>query len=98
MTRRKRKTFKITELIKMVNRMNEESTCSPEIRIGWNCFVEGILMETKTYEGYNFARNAFDPQTGEIIDDSRRLYCERATNSHRTEWDHTWINEGFLTQ
>ena len=75
MTRRKRKTFKITELIKMVNRMNEESTCSPEIRIGWNCFVEGILMETKTYEGHNFA-----------------------TNSNRTEWDHTWINEGFLTQ
>tara|TARA_R110002124_G_scaffold111625_1_gene265555 strand:+ start:640 stop:936 length:297 start_codon:yes stop_codon:yes gene_type:complete len=98
MTRRKRKTFKITELIKMVNRMNEESTCSPEIRIGWNCFVEGILMETKTYEGYNFARNAFDPQTGEIIDDTRRMYCETRTNSHRTEWDHTWINEGFLTQ
>jgi len=82
----------------MVNRMNEESTCSPEIRIGWNCFVEGILMETNTYEGYEFTRDAFDPQTGEIIDDSRRRYCETRTNSRRTEWDHTWINEGFLTQ
>ena len=95
---RKKKTFKITELINMVNRMNEESTCSPEVRTGWNCFVEGILMETNTYEGYNFARNAFDPQTGEIIDDSRRMYCERRTNSHRTEWDRSWVKEGFLTQ
>jgi len=55
-------------------------------------------METNTYEGYNFARNAFDPQTGEIIDDSRRMYCERRTNSHRTEWDRSWVKEGFLTQ
>ena len=95
---RKKKTFKITELIKMVNRMNEESTCPPMVRSGWNCFVEGILMETNTYEGYNFARNAFDPQTGEIIDDTRRVYCERRTNSHRTEWDRSWVKEGFLTQ
>ena len=98
MTRRKRKTFKITELIKMVNRMNEESTVSPEVRIGWNCFVEGILMETGNYEGYNFAKSAFAPESDEIIDDSRRLYCERATNSHRTEWDRSWVKEGFLTQ
>jgi len=55
-------------------------------------------METNTYEGYEFTRDAFDPQTGEIIDDSRRRYCETRTNSRRTEWDHTWINEGFLTQ
>ena len=89
---RKKKTFKITELIKMVNRMNEESTVSPELRMGWNCFVEGILMETNTYEGYNFAKNAFDPQTGEIIDDSRRMYCESDQVKFRTQWDHTWIN------
>ena len=93
---RKKKTFKIKEIIKMVNRMNEESTVSPEVRMGWNCFVEGILMETGNYEGYNFARNAFDPQTGEIIDDSRRRYCE--TRIVKAEWDRSWVKEGFLTQ
>ena len=95
---RKKKTIKIKDLISAVNQMNEQSTCPPEVRIGWNCFVEGILMESNNYEGYNFAKNAFDPQTGEIIDDSRRMYCESDQVKFRTQWDHTWVNEGFLTQ
>jgi hypothetical protein len=90
---RKKKTFKIIELINMVNKMNEESTCSPELRQGWNCFVEGILMESGNYEGYLFTKNAFDPQTKEIVDDSRRKYCVgNSYGSKHTNWDHTWIN------
>ena len=80
---RKRKTFKIKELINMANKMNEESTCSRELRLGWNVFVKGILIETGNYEGYLHAQEAFDPQTKEMIDDSRWLFLDKPFNSHR---------------
>ena len=78
-----RKTFKITELIKMVNKMNAESSCSRELRLGWNVFVKGILIETNNYEGYLHAQEAFDPQTKEMIDDSRWHFLDTPFNSNR---------------
>ena len=80
---RKRKTFKIAELINMANKMNAESSCSRELRLGWNVFVKGILIETNNYEGYLHAQEAFDPQTKEMIDDSRWLFLDTPFNSHR---------------
>lgn len=50
----KRKTIDVIKLIEEVNRLNKESKCSPDQRMGWNCFLEHILHETNNYNGFGY--------------------------------------------
>ena len=56
MARKTRKTIDIKRLIEIVNSRNEKSTCSAEIRAGWNDLIEQVLMETNNYEGFQYLR------------------------------------------
>lgn len=47
-----RKTFKVAELIKIVNDRNAKSVSSPGTRDGWNSLLEEVLHSTGTYAGY----------------------------------------------
>lgn len=50
----KRKTFSIAKLLHSVNKKNAESTCSAEVRQGWNSLLSDILMQADVYAGYNY--------------------------------------------
>lgn len=50
----KRKTFSIAKLLKTVNDRNAKSTCSPEVRQGWNSILAQVLMDANVYAGYNY--------------------------------------------
>lgn len=81
-----RKTIRVADLVADVNRRNRESTCSAEMRMGWNHFLEDILFRTDSYGGYLYLRESDVPEgqlpgiTGEwpgehsFPDDSRRRY------------------------
>jgi len=49
-----KKTIKVQDLIDIVNRRNKHSTCSPEVRKGWNSLLEEVLHKTDNYNGFNF--------------------------------------------
>jgi len=49
-----RKTIEIKELIETINRRNQQSTCDPKMREGWNCILESILYNSDVYAGYNY--------------------------------------------
>lgn len=80
------KTVSIRELVEHVNHLNAESTCDPEVRKGWNTFLEDILNAKKAYAGYGFLPNGEVPpghlpgivrrprQDPEFPDDTRRYY------------------------
>lgn len=50
----KRKTVNVVEMIEWTNRRNRESTCSAEIRKGWNTALEEILHLTGNYAGFGY--------------------------------------------
>lgn len=49
-----RKTVKIVDLLDSVNRKNSTSTCSPEVRQGWNAILADVLHENGVYAGFNY--------------------------------------------
>lgn len=51
---RKRKTFDIAELLYTVNSRNTGSTCSAEVRQGWNSLLESVLHGADLYSGYGY--------------------------------------------
>ena len=51
---RKRKTFDIVQLILTVNLRNAASTCSAEVRAGWNSLLESVLHAAGLYVGFNY--------------------------------------------
>lgn len=68
-----RKTFDVEQLRLEVNRRNRESTCSPEVREGWNDILSTILMETNNYHGFGYLDSSSVPEgheSGIIFDDS----------------------------
>ena len=80
-----RKNVSIRSLIMQVNKMNAESTCSKEVRQGWNGLLEDIMMDAKVYAGYGHLRADQVPAdclpgiTGtsgnyQFPDDTRRFY------------------------
>ena len=88
----KRKTFKVNELIDIVNRRNKESTCDKKVREGWNSMLEEILHLTNQYNGFIYldenevpvnclpAINIIVKNTEERFnntDDTRRKYCKK---------------------
>jgi len=82
-----KKTFKVAELVTIVNVRNKLSTCEPEVRRGWNALLEIVLHETGNYEGFGFLNSTLvppghkpgittDPETGAhtFPDETRRYY------------------------
>lgn len=51
---RQRKTVPIEVLRAEVNRRNQESTCSAEVRAGWNSVLEMMLFHTGNYNGFKY--------------------------------------------
>lgn len=49
-----RKTFSVQDLKAKVNHNNRYSTCSREIRQGWNHLLETVLHDTGNYRGFGF--------------------------------------------
>ena len=70
--------IKVNDIIDIVNSFNAHSENIPQCREGWNHLLDEILMVSNTYRGFRFARNAFDPESGEFIDESRRSYFKHA--------------------
>lgn len=81
------KTIHVETLIEIVNKRNVDSTCSRDMRIGWNCLLEQVMEETGTYAGYGYLEQndvpkgqlpgierASDPVDHKFPDDSRRHY------------------------
>ena len=80
-----RKTIRIKELIAAVNHRNRSSTCSPEIRQGWNDLLTTVLLTNDAYAGFGYlGQNEVPPnhkpgfnKEGDRFkdtDDSRRVY------------------------
>jgi len=57
-----KKTVKISEIIEIVNRRNEFSTCNEDVRSGWNCLLEELLEKTNNYKGYSYNSIPFEEQ------------------------------------
>ena len=70
--------IKVNDIIDIVNSFNANSENIPQCREGWNHLLDEILMVSNTYRGFRFAQNAFDPESGEFIDESRRSYFKHA--------------------
>lgn len=78
-------TVRISDLVNDVNERNSKSTCTPEMRRGWNLLLEGILHNADNYHGYRFLSQREVPE-GELPgiagtegkytfpDDTRRHY------------------------
>lgn len=49
---RKRKTLRVDDLKAEVNRRNRESTCSADVRRGWNDILCTILIKANAYNGF----------------------------------------------
>ena len=57
-----RTTLKIAELLQTVNTRNELSTCSREMRQGWNSLIESVLMAANVYIGFGYLLKAELPR------------------------------------
>jgi hypothetical protein len=51
---KKRVTVNIAVILADVNRKNQLSTCSPEVRAGWNSLLESILFAANLYIGFGY--------------------------------------------
>ena len=51
---RKRKTVTIEFIKDLVNRRNRQSTCTEEVRDGWNSVLSEILMAANVYNGFRY--------------------------------------------
>ena len=56
------KTYRITDMIDKVNQRNQFSTCSSEIRLGWNCMLADILHDNNVYAGFRYLYEYDVPQ------------------------------------
>ena len=47
-----KKTVHLIDVIREVNEKNRMSTCSADVRNGWNDLLEGLLMRADVYAGF----------------------------------------------
>ena len=79
-----RKTITVAKLVEMVNARNACSTCAPELRQGWNSFLEEVLAHTGNYLGFHFLDGSQVPvgtapgidrnDCAARVDETRRVY------------------------
>lgn len=83
----KRKTFEVKELVDQVNFYNRNSKDGDSYKVAreaLNAVLEGVLHDTKNYNGFRYVSNKtklqveFQAENRQDIDDSRReyIYCE----------------------
>lgn len=58
----KRKTLEIRALVETVNRRNRESTCTEDVRRGWNSLLETVLHGAGVYAGFGYLGAADVPE------------------------------------
>lgn len=78
------KTVKIAALIEDINRRNKLSICLPEVRQGWNAFLEHVLHITNNYKGFGYLEENEVPagqkpgvirgEPNQFPDETRRFY------------------------
>jgi hypothetical protein len=51
---RKRKTVQLGTLIEEINSRNRLSTCSPDVRKGWNALLDSVLIGANVYAGFGY--------------------------------------------
>ena len=54
---KQKKTFAVDSLREIVNGRNRFSTCSPEIRRGWNAILIDILYQSGNYKGFCYLKS-----------------------------------------
>ena len=57
-----RKTASIAQILFDVNQKNVLSTCSAEVRQGWNSMISSILMAAEVYSGFGYLRGTDLPK------------------------------------
>jgi hypothetical protein len=75
-----RKTIDVADVIEIVNRRLQYSTCSPEERYAMASILEYVLNRTGNYKGYVYLQE-YPGEHGtkeqwEAFDDSRRRYVK----------------------
>ncbi len=80
----KRKTFKVEKLKELINYRNRHSTCSAEVRKGWNSLFVDILLEMGNYEGFRYL-NPDEVPAGQLagIDKTKTTSVNRYPDSSR---------------
>jgi hypothetical protein len=81
---RPRKTIAIAELVAIVNRRNQHSTCTPDIRKGWNSLLEEVLAMTDNGDGFSYLKEGevpFEKDPGIRIDKEGKFTWENTDNS-----------------
>ncbi len=58
---RKRKTVAFIDMIDYVNERNRLSTCTPQVREGWNSFLSSMLMKAEVYAGFDYLSSGWVP-------------------------------------
>jgi hypothetical protein len=75
-----RKTIAVADVVDMVNRRLQYSTCSPDERYAVTSLLEEILHQTGNYKGYLYLEEYPGPyatkEQKEAFDDSRRRYAK----------------------
>lgn len=80
-----KKTISVKQLVDKVNEKNRLSTCSSDIRNGWNDLLEFVLRETNQYNGFGYLQQhevpegqlpgiIKSPEKSTYPDDSRKVY------------------------
>ena len=89
-----RKTASIAQILFDVNQKNLLSTCSAEVRQGWNSMVASILMAADLYTGFGYlgAENLPEGQAPGIrfynamgVELSAAEYYDRLTSDHAAQ-------------
>jgi hypothetical protein len=91
---RKRKTFSVAQALFDINQKNQLSTCSAEVRQGWNSMIETILMAAEVYTGFGYLRSP-DLPTGQKagirftnamgVELTAEEYYDRLTTDHANQ-------------
>jgi hypothetical protein len=51
---RKHKTVHLRTLIEEINSRNRSSTCSRDVRKGWNAILDSVLIDANVYAGFGY--------------------------------------------
>lgn len=85
----KRKTIEVKKILEMVNHRNRHSTCSPEIREGWNSLMEEILQANGVYSGFGYLGQEQVPSgqlPGMVKEDNGFIFPDESRRTYYTHY------------
>jgi len=77
-----RKTITVSRILEISRQRNAQSTCSAKVREGWNEFVEGILHETRQYNGFRYLTKDEVPKPGISLSSNGRMVFHDETRRY----------------